>query len=266
MVFRLVETIKTIIEREVSKMRIDKLLANSGYGSRKDVKKLLRSKAVVVNGKVIKDASAHVDELNDLIFVEDEQVQYQEFIYLLMNKPAGVISATEDRVHETVLDLLSESDFSREPFPVGRLDIDTEGLLILTNDGKFAHDVLSPKKHVDKTYYAQIDGLVTQADVDAFAKGVILKGNPEKGQDDYLTKPGALVILSRDEAAQTSEIEVTITEGKFHQVKRMFESVGKTVVYLKRIKMGQLTLDPELPLGSYRELTEAELALVIKRD
>ncbi|MGL5381880.1 MAG: pseudouridine synthase [Culicoidibacterales bacterium] len=247
-------------------MRLDKILANSGYGSRKDVKKLLRGKAVTVNGVVAKDAAAHVDPQKDMIFVGDEQVRYQEFIYLLMNKPAGVISATEDRVHETVLDLLSEVDFSREPFPVGRLDIDTEGLLILTNDGKFAHEVLSPKKHVDKTYYAKIAGVVTEADVVAFSQGVILKGNATKGEADYVTKPGKLVILATDEATQTSEIEVTITEGKFHQVKRMFESVGKTVVYLKRIQMGQLTLDEELPLGAYRELTDAELSLVVKRD
>lgn len=247
-------------------MRIDKLLANSGYGSRKDVKKLLRSKEVVVNGTPILDASAHVDEVHDMIFVGDDQVQYQEFVYFLMNKPPGVISATEDKVHETVLDLLSEADFSREPFPVGRLDIDTEGLLILTNDGKFAHDVLSPKKHVDKTYYAQIDGIVTSEDIAIFSQGAILKGNAEKGQADYTTKPATLRILTTDETLQTSEIEVTITEGKFHQVKRMFESVGKTVVYLKRIQMGQLTLDPELPLGTYRELTVAELALVMKRD
>ncbi|MGL4952782.1 MAG: pseudouridine synthase [Culicoidibacterales bacterium] len=247
-------------------MRLDKILANSGYGSRKDVKKLLRGKTVTVNGVIVKDASSHVDPEKDLIFVGDEQVQYQEFIYLVMNKPQGVISATEDRVHETVLDLLAEADFSREPFPVGRLDIDTEGLLILTNDGKFAHDVLSPKKHVDKTYYAKIDGIVTLEDIVAFSQGVILKGNETKGEADYVTKPATLAIITTDEETNTSEIEVTITEGKFHQVKRMFESVGKTVVYLKRIQMGQLALDEELPLGAYRELTDAELALVVKRD
>lgn len=247
-------------------MRIDKILANSGYGSRKDVKKLLRAKAVTVNGVIIRDAAAHVDPEKDFIFVGGDQVRYQEFIYLVMNKPAGVISATEDRVHETVLDLLSEADFSREPFPVGRLDIDTEGLLILTNDGKFAHEVLAPKKHVDKTYYAQIAGLVTPADIAAFAKGVILKGNATKGEEDYETKPAVLKILTTDTETGTSEIEVTITEGKFHQVKRMFESVGKTVLYLKRIQMGKLVLDETLPLGAYRELTEAELALVLTRD
>ncbi|MGL5295978.1 MAG: pseudouridine synthase [Culicoidibacterales bacterium] len=247
-------------------MRIDKLLANSGFGSRKDVKKLLKNRQVIVNGVTVKDASLHVDEMKDMIFVGDQQVQYEEFIYLLMNKPAGVISATEDRVHETVLDLLSEADFSREPFPVGRLDIDTEGLLILTNDGKFAHEVLAPKKHVDKTYYAKIDGIVTEADILAFSEGVVLKGNASKGEADYVAKPAGLTVLSTNIVEETSEIEVTITEGKFHQVKRMFESVGKTVIYLKRIQMGCLVLDPELPLGAYRSLTEAEVALVLKRD
>lgn len=231
-------------------MRIDKFLSNMGYGSRKDVKILLKSKAVEVNGEVIRDAKQHVNEAADTVTVAGEQVEYVEFIYLMMNKPPGVISATEDKYDETVIDLLGDGERHFEPFPVGRLDKDTEGLLLLTNDGKLAHELLSPKKHVAKTYYARIDGVVTEEDGEAFRRGVIL-------DDGYQTKEAFLKIL---QSGEESEIELTITEGKFHQVKRMFESVGKTVVYLKRLSMGSLQLDPDLELGEYRYLTEEELA------
>lgn len=167
----------------------------------------------------------------------------------MMNKPPGVISATEDLRDETVIDLLEPLHQHFQPFPVGRLDKDTEGLLLLTNDGVLAHNLLSPKKHVPKVYYAQIEGVVTEEDAEKFANGVEL-------DDGYVTKPGKLVILK---SAQQSEIELTIQEGKFHQVKRMFEAVGKRVTYLKRISMGSLTLDENLALGEYRELTTEEL-------
>lgn len=231
-------------------MRIDKFLSNMGYGSRKDVKVLLKSKAVEVNGEVIRDAKQHVDEAADTVTVAGEQVEYVEFIYLMMNKPPGVISATEDKYDETVIDLLGDTERHFEPFPVGRLDKDTEGLLLITNDGKLAHELLSPKKHVAKTYYARIDGVVTEEDGEAFRQGVTL-------DDGYQTKEALLKILR---SGEESEIELTITEGKFHQVKRMFESVGKTVVYLKRLSMGSLQLDPDLDLGEYRYLTEEELS------
>ncbi|TAA69782.1 pseudouridine synthase [Planococcus salinarum] len=230
-------------------MRIDKFLSNMGFGSRKDVKILLKSKTVEVNGEVIRDAKQHVDEVADTVTVAGEEVEYAEFIYLMMNKPPGVISATEDKYDETVIDLLGEGERHFEPFPVGRLDKDTEGLLLLTNDGKLAHELLSPKKHVAKTYYARIEGHVTEEDGEAFKSGVVL-------DDGYQTKEAFLKIL---QSGAESEIELTITEGKFHQVKRMFESVGKEVVYLKRLSMGSLELDPELDLGEYRYLTEEEL-------
>lgn len=230
-------------------MRIDKFLSNMGFGSRKDVKVLLKSKAVEVNGEEVRDAKQHVDEVADLITVAGEKVEYAEFIYLMMNKPPGVISATEDKYEGTVIDLLDDEERHFEPFPVGRLDKDTEGLLLLTNDGKLAHELLSPKKHVAKTYYARIDGIVTEEDGNAFQNGVIL-------DDGYQTKEAFLRILK---SGVESEIELTITEGKFHQVKRMFESIGKTVVYLKRLSMGSLELDPDLELGEYRYLTEEEL-------
>lgn len=230
-------------------MRIDKFLSNMGFGSRKEVKVLLKTKAVEVNGEIVRDPKVHVDEHADQVLVGGEAVAYTEFIYLLMNKPQDVISATEDKYDQTVIDLLDEEEQHFEPFPVGRLDKDTEGFLLLTNDGKLAHELLSPKKHVDKTYYALIEGLVTETDKEAFKKGVAL-------DDGYVTKPASLNIL---ESGPLSKIELTITEGKFHQVKRMFESVGKRVVYLKRLSMGPLTLDPELGLGEYRHLTEEEV-------
>lgn len=230
-------------------MRIDKFLSNMGFGSRKEVKILLKSKAVEVNGEIVRDPKVHVNEVTDLVAVEGEEIVYSEFIYLLMNKPQGVISATEDKYDQTVIDLLAEEDQHFEPFPVGRLDKDTEGFLLLTNDGKLAHELLSPKKHVDKRYFAIIDGRVTEEDGEAFQRGVML-------DDGYVTKPAELNIL---ESGTVSRIELTITEGKFHQVKRMFESVGKEVTYLKRLSMGPLQLDPELKLGEYRPLTEQEI-------
>lgn len=236
-------------------MRIDKLLANSGFGSRKDVKKLLKSGAVLCNEKKITDAKAHVDPEQDQIMVHGELVEYRKFIYVMMNKPQGYISATEDDRLQTVLDLLEPEDAYMKPFPVGRLDRDTEGLLVLTNDGQLAHDVLAPKKHVPKTYYAVIDGAVDEVDIERFKQGVTL-------DDGYVTKPGELTILK---SGTQSEIELIITEGKFHQVKRMFEAVGKKVVYLKRIAMGVLLLDESLEPGEYREMTEEELVLMQKR-
>ncbi|KOS67590.1 pseudouridine synthase [Lysinibacillus contaminans] len=237
-------------------MRLDKLLSNMGYGSRKEVKQLLKQKAVTVDGIHVKDAAMHVDPDKQDVSVYDERVIYTEFVYFMMNKPPGVISATEDSREATVIDLLEPLHQHFEPFPVGRLDKDTEGLLLLTNDGTLTHNLLSPKKHVPKVYYAQIDGVVTEADGEAFARGVEL-------DDGYVTKPGKLVILK---SAEQSEIELTIQEGKFHQVKRMFEAVGKRVTYLKRLSMGSLKLDESLDLGEYRELTPEELASLQNRE
>ncbi|MBD1380194.1 pseudouridine synthase [Metabacillus arenae] len=233
-------------------MRIDKLLSNTGYGTRKEVKKLLKSGAVKVDETVIKDAKKQVDPSGHIVTVYGEIVRYKEFVYLMMNKPPGYISATEDATQQTVLDILEPEDAVLKPFPVGRLDKDTEGLLLLTNDGQLAHQLLSPKKHVPKTYFAIIDGLVTDSDVKAFKEGVLL-------DDGYMTKPAILKILKGE---NQSEIEVTISEGKYHQVKRMFEAVRKKVVYLKRISMGNLVLHEDLELGEYRELTDEEVDIL----
>ncbi|QCR33302.1 pseudouridine synthase [Lysinibacillus sp. SGAir0095] len=235
-------------------MRLDKLLANMGYGTRKEVKQLLKQKGVTVDGEIVKDSSLHVNPDIQEVSVFGERVEYTEFIYLMMNKPPGVISATEDHIDKTVIDLLDPLAQHFKPFPVGRLDKDTEGLLLITNDGQLAHNLLSPKKHVPKTYYAKIEGEVTESDIEAFKQGVEL-------DDGYVTKPGELVILS---SGPRSEIELTIQEGKFHQVKRMFESVGKKVTYLKRLSMGSLKLDESLNLGDYRELTDEELKSLVK--
>ncbi|MFC7373312.1 pseudouridine synthase [Fictibacillus iocasae] len=234
-------------------MRLDKWLSNSGFGSRKEVKQLIKGGAVTINGITVKDGKKQAVPQADKVAVHGEEIVYREFIYLMMNKPDGVISATEDNFHETVVDLIAEEYKQFDPFPVGRLDIDTEGLLLLTNDGQLSHSLLSPKKHVPKTYFAEISGAVTEEDVQSFAEGVEL-------DDGYVTKPGILNILEVSD--NESKITITISEGKFHQVKRMFLAVGKKVEYLKRMKMGTLELDPSLQPGEYRELSEAELEML----
>ncbi|WP_026478734.1 pseudouridine synthase [Alkaliphilus transvaalensis] len=237
-------------------LRLDKILSHMGYGSRKEITRLCKAGIITVDGKVVKSSSQHIDPVASIIKVGEEEVNYREFVYILMNKPAGVISATEDSRHQTVVDLLDVEYRSFDVFPVGRLDIDTEGFLLLTNDGQLAHRLLAPKKHVPKTYYAHVEGNVTEEDVIAFKGGVTL-------DDGYQTKPGELTILKSD---AISEIELTIYEGKFHQVKRMFEAVGKKVIYLKRIAMGSLKLDEDLELGEYREMTPEELEELTKLD
>ena len=237
------------------KMRVDKLLSNVGVASRAELKKYCKQGLISVNGKVINNPGVQVDSESDDIRFNGEKIVYREFVYVMLNKPDGYISATFDKYDPIVLDLIDQSYLVFEPFPVGRLDKDTEGLLVLTNDGQLAHRVLSPKKHVPKTYYAKIQGKVTEEDILAFEKGVIL-------DDGYETMPSQLKILKSDDM---SEIELTIHEGKFHQVKRMFESVGKKVVYLKRLSMGKLKLDESLKLGEYRELTEEEVKLIEER-
>ena len=233
-------------------MRLDKFLSEVGLGSRKEVKQLLKKKVITVNGHLVNDGKKQVDENNDKIAYLDEELTYQKFYYYLLNKPQGVISATEDKKDETVIDLLSDQAFREDLFPVGRLDKDTEGLLLLTNDGQLAHQLLAPKKHVDKEYYAIIDGIVTEQECQLFQQGFALK-NGER------VKASQLTIEDIDEKNNCSKIRLVIQEGKFHQVKRMFEAVDKKVVYLKRLRMGNLWLDETLDLGEYRPLTETEL-------
>ncbi|MNX08503.1 Ribosomal large subunit pseudouridine synthase B [compost metagenome] len=237
--------------------RVDKILGHLGIGSRADLKKMVKQGRVTLNGQVLKDSGAQADPHSDRIEVDGEAVFYREFIYIMLHKPAGVISATEDTRDRTVIDLLSDKYKVFSPFPVGRLDKDTEGLLLLTNDGQLAHDLLSPRKHVPKTYYADVRGLVGEEEVVRFEQGVEL-------DDGYVTLPAKLVVTGQghDGEGPVSRILLTISEGKFHQVKRMFEAVGSKVIYLKRMSMGSLTLDEALPKGAFRELTEDELALL----
>ena len=239
-------------------MRLDKLLAHTGFGTRKEVKKIIKDGYIEVNGEIQKNVGLKVDPEIDDIRVGGERIYYEEFVYFMLNKPAGVISATEDNMHETVIDLLEPADSVQDPHPVGRLDMDTEGLLILTNDGQLTHQLTSPKKQVDKEYYALIEGIVTEEDIKTFNEGIVLIEEDE----EYTTMPATLEIVSVDEDANESEINVTIQEGKFHQVKRMFHAVGKEVLYLKRVRMNELKLDESLPLGEYRRLTEEELELL----
>jgi len=232
--------------------RLDKILSNFGFGSRNDIKRLIKKGLVTVDGSIADDAAAHVDPEKSVIEVNGSRLNYRKFIYLMMNKPAGVISATFDAKLKTVIDLLPEEYECFDLFPAGRLDIDTEGMLLLTNDGQLAHDLLSPRKHVDKRYYALIDGMVTEEDVELFRDGVVL-------DDGYRTMPSELYIVR---SGLRSEIELVLHEGKFHQVKRMFEAVGKKVKYLKRIQMGGLKLDESLAPGEVKELVPEEIELL----
>ena len=235
--------------------RLDKVLSNLGYGSRKEIKQAIRKGLIEVNGELVKDNGMQVDPESDRIIVNGEEIFYRKFIYLMMNKPDGVVSATVDNRDETVVDLLEVEHQVFNPFPVGRLDKDTVGLLFLTNDGELNHRLISPKWKVDKIYYAKIDKKVTEDDVNKFKKGITL-------DDGYLCKEAKLEILNATD--EGSEVEVTIQEGKFHQVKRMFEARGKKVVYLKRTSFGNLPLDESLEEGEYKELSESELAVLYK--
>ncbi|RSJ94701.1 pseudouridine synthase [Streptococcus cristatus] len=232
-------------------MRLDKFLVESGLGSRSQVKQLLKKGQVWVNGAAVTSAKAQIDERSDQIVVDGQTLVYEKFVYYLLNKPKGVISATEDDRHKTVLDLLDDTARQKEVFPVGRLDVDTHGLLLLTNNGQLSHAMLSPKRHVDKVYQAQVAGLIDQADVDRFAQGIELK--------DFTCQPAQLEILERDEGAKTSLVRITLSEGKFHQVKRMVLACGKEVTDLQRLSMGPLQLDPNLELGQWRRLTKEEM-------
>ena len=247
-------------------MRLDKFLANSGIGTRKEVKEILKNKKVSVNNVFVKDGKIHIDEEKDIVKYENKIINYKPFVYIMMNKPAGVISATENSYHKTVIDLLNDEYRTYDIFPVGRLDIDTEGLLLLTNDGILSHNLLSPKKHVDKKYYVKIAKSLSEDDIKTLENGIKLEEN-------FITKNAKVEIICNNSEKESEDFDfgenesnknknsvyITISEGKFHQVKRMFKAVGNEVLYLKRVKMGNLLLDEKLKFGEYRELTEEEL-------
>ena len=233
-------------------MRLDKYLAEAGLGSRSQVKNLLKKKQVKVNGLVESSPKRQIQVEEDQVQVGGQTLSYDKYLYYLLNKPKGYLSARQDSRQKTVLDLLEPIAFDKGVFPVGRLDIDTHGLLFLTNNGDLAHAMLSPKKHVNKRYRAQVEGLMDEADRARFAEGIAFK--------DFTSLPAQLEILDVDEEKGTSLVEVVIAEGKYHQVKRMVAACGKKVLDLERLSMGPLVLDSQLKEGTYRRLTAEELA------
>lgn len=235
-------------------IRLDKFLADMKVGTRSEVKTYIKKGKVTVNGAMAKDADLKIDKELDIICFEGQNVTYVCEEYYMLNKPAGVISATEDKNCETVLDLIADAK-RKDLFPVGRLDKDTEGLLLITNDGNLAHSLLSPKKHIDKKYYAKVEGAVTKEDVLKFKEGLQV-------DEKFRALPAELSIIT---SGEISEITLIIQEGKFHQVKRMFEAVGKQVIYLKRLSMGSLVLDEQLSPGEYRKLTKDEIERIRKK-
>lgn len=233
-------------------VRLDKFLADAGAGTRSEVKKYIGKGLVQVNGQTVKRPEQKVNPGDDKVTLSGHEVGASpEFVYYLLHKPAGCVSATEDVREKTVMEYIP--DYRKGLFPVGRLDKDTEGLLLITDDGALAHELLSPKKHVDKTYYARVEGVVTEEDVQAMKEGVDIG-------EEKQTLPAALSILRVMPEENASEIELTIHEGKFHQVKRMMEAVGKKVVYLRRVSMGPLRLPETLSPGECRPLTDGEVA------
>ncbi|MBQ6500170.1 MAG: rRNA pseudouridine synthase [Mogibacterium sp.] len=232
-------------------MRLDKYLSDMGAGTRSELKKEIRRSGAIVDGKVVKDPGCTVSPSSHVVF-RGAAVEYEEFVYYMLNKPSGIISASEDDREPTVVDLIDEPK-RRDLFPVGRLDRDTEGLLLITNDGALSHRLLSPKQHVDKVYFVKVSGILNESDVGLFRDGLILT-------DGLECLPADLKILSVSDEDYISEAEITVREGKFHQVKRMFSSIGAEVIFLKRLSMGPLVLDPELAPGEYRRLTADELA------
>lgn len=229
-------------------IRLDKFLAQMNIGTRSEVKNAIRKGKVLVNGEVCKNADIKIDETSDVVSYENCEIIYEKFVYYMLNKPAGVVSATKDNLDKTVLDLMCDVK-KKDVFPVGRLDKDTEGLLLLTNDGDLAHKLLSPKNHIPKTYFVRTRDVVTQEQLNLLEKGIDIG-------EDTLTMP-ALTEYIND-----NEIFLTIYEGKFHQVKRMFKALGNEVIYLKREKMGNLTLDENLENGEYRKLTTDEIEML----
>ena len=232
-------------------MRLDKFLSDMDAGTRSELKKDIRKGHVSVDGVIVTDPGFSVSPSSRVSY-KGVSIGYDELEYFMLNKPAGVISASEDSREATVIDLITGPK-RKDLFPVGRLDRDTEGLLLITNDGALAHRLLSPKHHVDKIYYVKVSGILSDNDIELFSDGLVLA-------DGLECLPADLKILSVSDDDYTSEAEITIREGKFHQVKRMFSSIGAEVIYLKRLSMGPLSLDPDLAPGEYRPLTPGELA------
>lgn len=232
--------------------RIDKIISNMGYGSRKDVRRIIKEGRITINDSIIIDNKIKINPYENRVYIDGKEIIYREYIYIMMNKPQGLVSSTDDPTNKTVLDLLDSKYLIYKPFPVGRLDKDAEGLLFISNDGRLAHEILSPKNQVNKKYYVEVNGYIKDDHIEMFKKGLTL-------DDGYNTLPSELEIISSN---IVSKLYLTIQEGKFHQVKRMFESVLMKVIYLKRVSIGKLVLDSSLDLGKYRELSEEEIKLI----
>lgn len=235
-------------------MRLDKFISTTTTLSRAEAKKVIK-KGILINDKLIKTPDYKIDEFKDQVIVNENRLVYQKYVYIMMNKPKDTVSATEDAIERTVVDILRDEDRIYKVFPVGRLDKDTEGLMLLTNDGELAHKLISPKKDVEKKYYVEVSGELKNEHLKIIKEGVVL-------EDGYRCKPARLEILDSSEG--NSKANIFITEGKFHQVKRMMKSLGATVTYLKRLSIGSLKLDENLKLGEYRYLTDDELNKLTK--
>jgi len=238
-------------------MRLDKFLVNQGFGSRKEVHKLIKSGIVKVNGEIIEDPSYHIDPNKDIVKIEDEEIEYKENFYFMLNKPKGYITATYDENYPTVMDLFSSEPIIDKLFPIGRLDIDTEGLLIITSDGQLAHRITHPKWNIEKEYFVIVEGDVSDIDFSRYEKeGIYLK------KEKYKTKPFKVEVLKT--SPEESEMLITITEGKYHIIKNIMSELKHEVIYLKRVRIGPLKLDEDLAPGEYRELTKEEINLIKK--
>ncbi|MCI9079415.1 MAG: rRNA pseudouridine synthase [Lachnospiraceae bacterium] len=266
-------------------MRLDKYLAEMSYGTRNEVKKIIRSGSVTINGVQVLKPETRVDESSDIVYIGDERVSYSRYVYYMLNKPAGCVSAVKDNVHKTVIDLLKENignNTRNGIFPAGRLDIDTEGLVLLTNDGALAHMLLSPHRHVDKAYYVVADGIITENSIKQLTDGIDIGDGtltlPAQAENIKLCRLWELdedvqdIIKSKNNAdiSQTpadriyTSMELVLHEGRYHQVKRMVQAAGSQVLYLKRIRIGPLWLDKELLPGECRELSEEETSRLLR--
>lgn len=232
-------------------IRLDKYLSDMGQGSRSVIKNLIKKGHVKIDGNICRKPEEKIKVGINEVYLDDKLILYEKYVYYMLNKPKGVVSATKDNYHKTVIDLINDNE-KKDIFPVGRLDIDTEGLLLITNDGDLAHTLLSPKKGIGKTYYVEIDKPLSEKDIQQLEIGVYIDNN-------YLTMASIVKLIDEED---TSKIQLTIFEGKFHQVKQMIKAVGKSVLYLKRISMDELHLDGNLKLGEYRKLTKEELELL----
>ena len=230
-------------------MRLDKFISATTTLSRAEAKKIIK-KGILINDILVKSPDYKIDEINDQVIVNGNRLFYQKYVYIMMNKPQNVISATEDAIDKTVVDLLEEKDRIYKVFPVGRLDKDTEGLMLLTNDGELAHKLISPKKDVEKKYYVEVSGELKEEHLELVKDGLVI-------DEGYKCKSARLEILESSKVKSIANIY--ITEGKFHQVKRMMKALGTTVTYLKRLSIGTLELDKTLKLGEYRYLTDKEI-------